>query len=360
MKATLFGLFLIAFAQLAAADAQAQPVNPQGSLTMLGPDDIWARTLSGSHFNEFWTWHFFMEDGMLVTITFSAANFGNLKAPVTGVRVSVVGLDNQTWQLTREFPIEELIQDRDTGLFQLREGREVWFKGRLPDTMQLRVDTTKDGVRYNIHLSLDDIQPGFKLGDGIYRIGSEEIGIFTHIPFARANGFVEVNGIRREVRGTAHMDHTFQNQTTTRLMDSGYRFIHHRDKQNWDVLFFFLPSGERNNRTIGHHLTSANGQADMFAVHSIERMNTARLHGKRVASEAELMLMHPGGTIKTIQLNRTRDMERFSMLSELSWVERRVARTFLGGEVLEFRGEASLRLPNRVVRNGFYNFFLVD
>lgn len=360
MKTTLFGLIFFALCQFLLTEVRAQPVNPQGELARLAPDDIWPRTLSGSHFNEFWTWHFFMDDGMLVTITFSAANFGNLKAPVTGVRVSVVGLDNQTWQLTREFPIEELIQDRDTGLFQLREGREVWFKGRLPETMQLRIDTTKDDVRYNIHLSLEDIHPGFKLGDGIFRIGSEEIGIFTHIPFARAKGFVEVNGKRRDVRGTAHMDHTFQHQTTTRLMDSGYRFISHRDKQNWDVLFFFLPSGERNNRTIGHYLSSLNGQADMSAVHGIERMNTSRLHGKRIASEAELMLMHPQGTIKMVQLNRTRDMERFSMLSELSWVERRVARTFLGGEVLEFRGEATLSLPGRRERKGFYNFFLVD
>lgn len=360
MKSLLFGLISLLLWLSFSTEPEAQPLNANGSLTPLKADHIWAQTLTGSHFNEFWTWHFFMDDGMMVTITFSAANFGNLKAPVSGVRVSVVGLEDQTWQVTREYPIEELIQDRESGLFKLREEREVWFKGRLPDDMQLRVDTTKDGIRYDIHLFLSDIQPGFKMGDGIYRIGSEEIGLYTHIPFARARGHVEVNGIRRDVTGTAHMDHTFQNQTTTRLMDSGYRFISHRDRDNWDVLFFFLPAGERNNRTIGYYINSRNARPDGFFVHAIENMNTSRLHGKRIMSEGNLMLMHPGGIMKTVQLNRTRDMERFSMLSELSWVERRVARTFLGGEVLEFRGEASLKLSNREHKSGFYNFFLVD
>ncbi|AXJ00475.1 hypothetical protein CYPRO_1212 [Cyclonatronum proteinivorum] len=341
-------------------ETNAQPLNPSGELSPLNADHIWAQTLSGSHFNEFWTWHFFMDDGMLVTITFSAANFGSLKSPVSGVRVSVVGLEGETWQLTREYPIEELIQDRETGLFQLRDEREVWFKGSLPDDMQLRIETTKDGITYDIHLFLDDIHPGFKFGDGIYRIGSEEIGIFTHIPFARARGHIEVNGTRRDVTGTAHMDHTFQHQTTTRLMDSGYRFISHTDEDNWDVLFFFLPAGERNLRTIGYMLSSTAGEQDIFAVHNIERKNTSRLHGKRVAAEAEIMLMHPAGTIKVANLRRERDMERFSMLSELSWVERRVARTFLGGEVLEFRGEATFSVPGRETATGFYNFFLVD
>ncbi|MCC5934833.1 MAG: hypothetical protein LAT75_00750 [Candidatus Cyclonatronum sp.] len=360
MKARLFTFFLIFMWHGLPEEVASQPLNPQGELSTLGPDNIWAQTLTGSHFNEFWTWHFFMDDGMLVTITFSAANFGNLKSPVTGVRVSVVGLEGNTWQLSREYPIEELIQNKETGLFQLREGREVWFKGRLPEQMQVRVETTKDGISYDIHLFLEDIAPGFKLGDGIYRIGSEEIGIFTHIPFARTKGYVEVNGTRKEVSGTAHMDHTFQNQTTTRLMDSGYRFIAQNDRDNWDIVFFFLPAGERHNRTIGHYLNSRNGSPDIFTVHSIENVSTSRLHGKRVARDLQLQLMHPQGAIKSVRLNRTADLERFSMLSELSWVERRVARGFLGGEVLEFRGKARFNLPSEAEIGGFYNFFLVD
>ncbi len=344
----------------AVSEAGSQPVNPTGELQPLSPDNIWAQTLTGSHFNEFWTYHFFLDDGLKVHITFSAANFGSLKSPVTGVRVSVFGFDDKTYQLAREYPIEHLVQDKDEYLFKLRPGRDVWFKGKLPETHEVRVVTSKDGVKYDIHLNLSDIAEGKKIGDGIYFIGDEKIGLFTHIPYAKVNGIVKINEKRRDVSGTAYMDHTFQNQTTTRLMDSGYRFISHTDRDNWDILYFMLPADARQKMTIGHHLSSRDGNPDAMMVNKIQDKSEKRTFNKRFAHSMDLMLIHPEGRLNVVNLQRKSDDERFSILSDLSWAARRAARTFLGGEVLEFRGEAVFNGPENEELHGFYNFFVVD
>ncbi len=345
---------------ISAFGLQAQPVNPTEELQPIPAEDIWAQTLSGSHFNEFWTYHFFLEDGIKVHITFSAANFGSLKSPVTGVRVSVFGFDDKTYQIAREFPLEHLVQDTENYLFKLRPGREVWFKGKLPDSHEVRVETSKDDVIYDIHFTLSDIVQGSRLGNGIYRIGDEKIGLFTHIPYAKVEGYVRINEDKRRLTGTAYMDHTFQNQTTTRLLDSGYRFITHKDRNNWDVLYFMLPADVRQNMTIGHYISNRNGKLDAMQVNKIEDVTHSRTFGKRLPSKMDVMLIHPEGRLNIVRLERTVDDERFSILGDLSWAARRAARAFLGGEVLEFRGEATFRgIDNKSVK-GYYNFFVVD
>jgi len=338
----------------------AQPANPNGELQQTSPEDIWAQTLVGSRFNEFWSYHFFLEDDLKVHVTFSAANFGSLKSPVTGVRVSIYGFDEHMYQVSREYDIDNLIQDTDKHIFKLREGTEVWFKGELPYDHQVRVKTYKDGVHYDMQFNLSDIEPGFKWGDGIYKVGNEPIGIFTHIPYARVDGYLKVNDAKREVNGTAYMDHTFQHQTTTKLMDSGYRFVSHTDRDNWDVFYFMLPSRTHEQMTIGHRVQNKDGEKDLHEVNSIYGQENSRAFGKRFAHSLDLMLIQPQGELRIVNLVRTKDDERFSLLSELSWIARRAARTFLGGEVLEFRGEAELNDIGDVTSKGYYNYFIVD
>ncbi|MEX1122893.1 MAG: hypothetical protein WED82_12205, partial [Balneolales bacterium] len=61
-----------------------------------------------------------------------------------------------------------------------------------------------------------------------------------------------------------------------------------------------------------------------------------------------------------LTLSRSVDEEMFSVFSELNWIQRRAARAFLGGEVLDFRGEAILAEPAREPKSGNYNYFKVD
>jgi hypothetical protein len=355
MKIQVFSALLL-FLFFTHEQSFSQISNPGTSLNKLSSDDIWVQTLQGSYFNEFWTYHFYFENDLKVHITFSVANFGSLKSPVSGVQVSVDKINGNIYQLSREYSIEHLVQDKENHMFRNRIDRELYFEGKLPDQHRVRINTSKDGIQYNIDLNITEIAKGIKMGNGKYRVNSEEVGIFTHIPYAKASGYVDVDGTRKNVNGTVYMDHTFQNQTTTRLVDSGYRFVHHEDSKNWEVLYVLLPEDGNDRKTIGYHLSNRNGNIEIQGVKRIKQMSRRNLFGEDVARTLEIELTNSA----TIRLHRRSDTEKFSVLSELGRIARRAARTFLGGEVIHFRGEGVLMETGERSKRGYYNFFIVS
>lgn len=333
----------------------SQISTPNETLTHLSYDQIWAKTLTGSHFNEFWSFHFFFEEDITVHATFSAANFGSLKAPVTGLQLSVKGLNQTIYQLSREYDLPHLIQDRELGEFRLRKEREIYFQGDLPGELRVRIHTTKDGVEYDLDLLLKTSKSGLKLGDGIFRVGDEDIGFLTHVPYAEASGRIRISQTEVRVEGTAYLDHVYQYQTTTRLIDSGYRFIQHQDQDNWDLIFIMIPDHSVPDQVIGQRIRSRQGDVSSSIVRKAERRADEYLFGNRVTSELHIELSD--GQIVT--LRRTADHERFSVLSELNRFARAAARRFLGGEIIHFRGEAQLSDSSNKPYEGHYNFFIV-
>lgn len=334
----------------------SQISNPDEELSSLEPDMILAQTLEGSHFNEFWNYQFYFSNGMKVHITFSAANFGSLKDPVTGVRISVFNHGGELYQLSREYPLSRLVQDKEKYLFKLRDDRDLYFEGKLPERHRVVINTSKDGVEYDIDLRLNNIQKGFKLGSGKYQVDGEQVGIVTHIPYAEASGHVTINGNREQVNGTAYMDHTWQNQTTTRLMNSGYKVIVHNDSNNWDILYVMLPNESSNNDSIGHRVINSDGELHSASVENLEIVASQSAFGSKIPRIIDMNLSDDS----SIRISRTQDDERFTVLGELSWIARRAARTFLGGEVIDYRGEANLMQTGIRPKHGEYNFFIVD
>jgi len=335
----------------------AQITNPDGELMVADKEKIWAQTLEGRYFNEFWNYQFYFDNGMKLHAVFSAANFGNLKSPVSGLRVSVYYPDGEIYQVAREYDIGRLVQDRENHRYQLHPERTVYFAGELPYEHKVVVQTTKDGVEYDFKLRFSNIERGYQLGDGFFTVHDELIGIVTHIPYAEVEGHVRVNDNHQQVRGTAYMDHTYQNQTTTRLMHSGYRFVHHKDRDNWGVLYALRPSDNREQRAIGYYLKKENGQVRLHGVNQAIIQREGRVQGTRVASTAIFRLDNGR---KEVTLSRVDDQERYPLLGELGWLARRAAKTFLGGEVVDFRGEAILKKKNHDTLRGEYNFFIID
>ncbi len=338
--------------------AKGQIQNPEVVVNELKNDHFWPQTLVGSHFNEFWSYTFLFDNGMKLYVTYSAANFGRLKSPVTGVRLSLIGLDeDEIFQLAREYPIERLNVDKEEGVMNLNpRNNNAWIGSFLPDSQRVYVNTVKDGVRYKVNVLVEDIIPGLKLDYGKYQIRNDEVGMFTHFPFARVSGTVGIDDNLVDVTGTAYLDHTFQNQTTTQLMNSGYRFISHEDANNWDVLYFMLPNSNRDRKTLGHRFQMIDGELKVRTVDRIIDQTRNTTFGTRLAQILELELSD--GT--SIRLSRQHDIEKFSVFDDLPWVARRAARTFLGGEVIDFRGKGVLLETGSIPVQGYYNFFVVD
>ncbi|TVQ09067.1 MAG: hypothetical protein EA364_14630 [Balneolaceae bacterium] len=349
----------VLFVALVPAGILAQISNPGGKLAPVSPDKIWPQTLQGSHYNEFWNYQIYLDDGTKVHIIYSVANFGSLKSPVSGVRLSVLfpGSNGpQIFQLSREYAIEHLIQDKQNNRMQLRAERDIFFEGKLPDTHRVRVFTRKDGNQYDIDLTFCNISPGYTRGSGKFNVNGEPIGMLTHIPYAEVTGYVAVNDIRKVVTGSAYMDHTYQYQTTTSLLNSGYRFVYHEDADNWDVIYFLLPDDGQARKTVGYRLYKRNGEVRQASIERITQKTRRRVSGKNIALTMEIEMDNG----ERLRITRSDDEETFSVLGELNWIARRAARTFLGGEVIDFRGSAHLLEDSQLPKMGEYNFFVVD
>ncbi|MFU8859231.1 MAG: hypothetical protein ACNA8K_02295 [Cyclonatronaceae bacterium] len=349
----------VLFIALLPGGIQAQISNPAGGLTEIAPEKIWPQTLHGSHYNEFWNYHIYLDDGTKVHITYSAANFGSLKSPVSGVRVSVLfpGRNgHELFQVSREYAIDYLVLDEQNGRFQLRAERELFFEGKLPETHRIRIFTRKDGNQFDIDFTFSNISRGYTRGNGKFDVNGEQIGHLTHIPFAEVKGHAAVNDMRREATGTAYMDHTYQFQTTTSLLKSGYRFVYLKDADNWDSIFFLLPEDGREMKTVGYRLYKRNGVVRQAAIERITQITKRRVSGKNIALTMEIELDNG----ERLRITRSEDEETFSVLGELGWIARRAARTFLGGEIIDFRGTAHLLEDSQLPKIGEYNFFIVD
>ncbi|MDZ7719101.1 MAG: hypothetical protein U5K72_09830 [Balneolaceae bacterium] len=355
MKKTFYPILLI-LTFLNYSPVSAQFANPNGDLKPVDDDEIWAKTLEGSHYNEMWNYHFYLNDGLIVHLAFSVANFGSFKSPVSGLQMSIYNLDGELYQVSREYPINELIQDREKQLFKLHENRTILFRGKLPKEHQVHVEFTKHDVFYKVKLDFSNIHRGLKWGDGTYHIQGDDVGIITHIPYAEVRGTVAVNDVEKSVKGTAYMDHTYQDRATTDLVQSGYRFVHQQNSQNWDTLYYLLPKNNARNYTVGLRIKKENGKLSVNGTKRISRMNSSEVFDVSIARIMDLeMEKEPD-----IRLTRTYDYEKFSILGELGWFARRAARSFLGGEVISVRGRATLMETGNRPENGFYNFYTIE
>jgi hypothetical protein len=350
------GLMVVLALLFSASDTFPQPTNPSGGLRSTTADDIWPRTMSGSIYNELWNYQFYFDDGTKVHLSFSVNNFGTFKSPVSGVRLTVHGFDDNTWNLNREYSLDQLVLDKNSFTIRPRIDRDLYLTGQLPNTHRVKINTSKSGVDYDIDLELSDIQQGFAWGDGLFSIGREQIGMITHIPYAHVQGSISINGNHREMSGTAYMDQTWQNQLTSRLVHSGYRFVYHGGPDSWDAIYFMLPSDRDDRRTIGYRLNRTGSEVSLSGIKRIRELTHSRAFGKQTAQN--LSLETENG--KIISINRSKDDEMFSILSELPWIARRAAKSFLGGEVFDLRGEAYFRVEGETPRLGEFNYFIID
>jgi hypothetical protein len=329
--------------------------NPSDGLQKVRPDDIWAKTLSGGQYNEMWNYQIYFDNGMSLYIVFSATNFGRLKSAVSGIRVSMYGLGDQVYHINREYPAADLLQDKVNYKFDINPRQDnIWFRGKLPETHEIYINTAKFGERFKIHLHFEEIQTGFRLGDGIFKVDGEQVGIVTHIPFAKVKGYAGINDDVRDVNGVGYMDHTWQFQNATKLFKSGYRFIHLDDRANWDHVYFMTPVNS-NQKTVGYRLISENG---VVSVHGVQSQHSVNMSNNNVKLPQKMELtLNRSSSVQIENINLT---DVSSVFTELNWITRQLMRTIVGGEIVDYRGNGRIKSDGEKFKNGFFNYFTIE
>jgi hypothetical protein len=348
IQLVLIGLFVIT------TQATSQSYNPFGPLQHARAAVMLPQSLSASGFNEFWNYHIYLDQDIRVHITFSVVDFGSLKAPVSGMRMSIQNVQGKTWQVSREYPIELLTVDKSTHRVQMHPERELYFEGALPDRHRVVVFLVKEGVSYRVELDFTQIQPALVWGDGKYGIRNTGINIVTHIPYARVRGFIKINDKRVDVSGTAYMDHSWQYESSVRMIHSAYKFVHHKDADNWEIVYMVLPQARNDLQTIGHRISSHDGSVRHHGINRILRSTDGIIDGKKVFKSIQV-----SAGPEDVVLTRIRDREVHPTFGELNWLARRGIRAYLGGEVIDFRGRGELVVDGEKFP-GEYSFLVID
>src|SRR5690606_32546839 len=113
-----------------------------------------------------------------------------------------------------------------------------------------------------------DIAPGLTWGDGVFRLGREQIGMIIHIPYARVTGSIRVGDVTKRVAGTAYMDHTFQTDYASKLARSAFRYVHHGPDA--EVGYFSQPASRYEDRAIGFAAVREGGRFRLRTPEDVE------------------------------------------------------------------------------------------
>ncbi len=323
---------------------------PDGELRKTGWQDMLPHTMEGSYYNEFWNYHLFLENDLHLHITFSLANFGNFKSAVSGGKLFVSNFKGNNYHVLREFPLERLVIDESSHKIRLHSGRNIHIQGRLPDSHHITFQATKDNVSYLVELELFDIEPGYTWGDGIFRLDGHNMGIFVHIPKAGVRGTVAINNDTLQVNGTAYMDHTFQTDLSSKLVDKGFRFISHTNS-GYDIGYFLIPKRRALTGVVGIGLQSNDGTIRLNKPEDVTVESSGSIDGRTVPERVGIR--YRSGEQRILQ--HTEHFQHISFLEEVGGFRRRLVRSFLGGEVIEYVGTGKLNKDTPIN----YNFFIV-
>lgn len=348
-KTSLFTLFI--FFVLSSLQLSAQKITfPEGSFRDSQPEDFEARNLSSKYYNELWTYHINLDNGIQIVYNFSINDFGSFKDRVTGVRLQVSWKDGNTYIANKEYDVSDLIIDPENKYIRVHPNRPFWAKGSFDDEHMLNFQNERDGVLYNLNLTLYDIAKGKVQGNGVYKSGNDEIGMFLMIPHAKVKGFVAINGDTVQAEGTAYMDHIYQNNMSTELINKSHRIKSGDDQNGFFLHLISLSNGSGN--PIGYGVQFNNGSASVLTPRTLNTLETTSV--RNINLETKLMIncfqMDP------LILQVDKHLNTYSIMDELSGFQKFFAKRILGGELIEMNGTLDINDSKK----GYFYYMVTD
>jgi len=338
------------FAALALPSMAAEHIQlPTGDLRASVMTDLKPHPSGSKTYNEFWTYHFLLDGNVQVILNFSRVNLGSFKSPVCGADLTVMGFKGRNWTVAREYEKKNFVFTDSTQGLRVHEN--IWFSGKLPESHHVHFVTTKKNVSYYLDLDFSDALPGRVWGDGMFKFeGGDAVGIFIHIPSAKVKGRLAINQDTLDVQGQAYMDHTFQTDLAPNLVAAGYRYV--AEEGPAEAGYFLDPASKFERQPVGYGLKMVNGEMTLRKPTALKVVSASKAMGSRVATALEVSFQDGSKTV----LNRSEDRLQQSVLHEFSGFSKMAIKSFMGGEILTFRGLGTISGARPMA----YNYFTVE
>lgn len=322
---------------------------PTGDLRAAVLTDLKPHSSSSKTYNEFWTYHFYLDGNIQVILNFSRANLGSFKDPVCGADLTIMGFKGRNFTVAREYDKKNFtFSEADQ---ELRVHEKISFSGKLPDAHRVHFATSKKEVSYLLDLDFSDILPGKVWGDGMFKFGGgDAVGIFIHIPSASVKGKLAINNDTLNVAGRAYMDHTFQTDLAPHLVGSGFRFV--TQEGPLEIGYVLNPLGKFDRQPVGYGLRLVNGNLVLRKPTALKALSSGKAMGMKIATSLEITYLDGGKSV----MNRSGDRLQQSVLHEFSGFTKSLVKSFMGGEIFTFRGLGNLNGTQAMA----YNWFAVE
>ena len=320
-----FTLFAAALAgAFGISTAQTPPI---GFLRPDTPSDFAPHAASGKTFNELWTYQFWLNNGIQVQLNLSRANFGSFKDPVCGADLAVTNFNGRNAFVAREYPVKRFSWTPAPARLEVHP--KIYVEGLPPRAHKIFFSTVKDGKAYYLELTFEGMMPGVVWGDGVFNLPDDQkMGLYFHIPKARVTGRLALDGDTIAVKGFGWMDHTWQTQFATRLIDIGYRYAAVSGGAEGGYYF------QRGTSVFGYGIREEKGRMILLNPVGVSVVSRSTWGGTSLPRQIDIAFDGKPG----VTLLRTEDRQRTSFMQELGSLERFGAKVFLGGELMGFRG----------------------
>lgn len=323
--------------------SQTYPISPVGGLRYLDASEITQHEKKGGFYNEFWNYHIALENGSEIYLNYSISHFGGVRDAVSGARLSLLNWNGENYSAAREYNLEKLNFEEDKYKFLLHPERGIWFEGKLPDQHKAHFRTNKNGIDYDINLDFSDPIEGFTWGDGKFDLNNnDQLGLLTHIPYAKVSGFIAIDFDTVRVSGTGFMDHTFQTNVGTRLFDKSFKYIQ-SDDDHFAVGNFIIPKGN-DNKVVGYAFEKNDTGIVLKKPTFVTILSQKNILGENIADKIEIC--YEANPCEVLQIESM--YEKIAMLEELGGIKKMLAKRFLGGDIIELRGIAILNGKDNV------------
>lgn len=342
-----FGLALATCSFFASSLFAAEVKMPTGEMRPDKTEDLAPHPSKSRSYNEFWTFVFQFDQGVELYLNFTRANLGP-KDPVCGADVVLTGFQGKNYGVAREYPVKNFKFDPVKRGLAVHEF--IHFNGVGSDTLKAFFKTQKRGVNWFIDLAITESDPGAVWGDGLFSLGDDKVGLYLHVPKAKAMGRIAINGDTLAVKGTAYMDHTFQTAFAPKLVRKGLRVVQHEGET--EVGQYFETLGEFKHRVIGYGLRGQGETRQLLKPESMQILTTSRAMKMNVPSKVQMNFAQASAS----EFIRTGDKVQGSTLEEFSSLVRYTLKKLMGGEVFTFRGVGQVAgRPGAA-----YSLFVVD
>ncbi len=314
-------------------------VFPQGAERELTAKDFFQNTQDDIKYNEIWRYNFVFNNGTKVFLSYSIMDVP-LLGTNCGINISFYNYGGKNYQVGREYSEDCFVQSKgsDTGIqIRTRSENNVFFMAGLPGDGHRVVFKTSKKQGFLLDLRFSNPLLGKVVGDGVFKIGRQKIGLYVHIPEGRVKGVVGIGKDIIKVEGSGYMEHL--RHTKPPLDLAAYSLLLYGKDAPY-AGNIFVGSKKDGSFPFGYIIDKQTRK--ILFPNEVKSGNNNFLNNIKFLNDIHITWRN---SPRMVTIQNLLEHQCFSFLSTMDgWASKQAIRLFMGGEMMSLRGVSHVNL----------------